>query len=136
MEKKNPIDEARRYVANAKTLLREHGELDPDTQCYGDPKYVRMAGDTLWKGCLIALDAAFGIRKNLKKGQRPDIDDYKSAVAARDKKLLQFVNSGYTIMHLHMGYDGVLAKGATDTGFRLANEIINRCSVLYNPSSK
>lgn len=130
MEKKDPIEEASRYIANARTLLKEHGELNTDTQCYGDAKYVRMAGDTMWKGCLIALDAAFGVKQKAKKGQRVGIDDYKAAVAARDKKLLQFVNSGYTIMHLNMGYDGVPAKGATDTGFRLATEIIDRCAAL------
>lgn len=39
MEKKNPIEEARRYVANAKTLLKEKGELDPETHTYTDRKY-------------------------------------------------------------------------------------------------
>jgi hypothetical protein len=28
MEKKNPVEEARRYVDNAKALLLEYGELD------------------------------------------------------------------------------------------------------------
>lgn len=76
MEKKDPIEEASRYIANARTLLKEHGELNTDTQCYGDAKYVRMAGDTMWKGCLIALDAAFGVKQKAKKGQRVGIDDY------------------------------------------------------------
>ena len=55
MEKKNPIEEARRYVDNAKEILRENGELDTETRLYGDSKYVRMAGDTLWKGVLLIL---------------------------------------------------------------------------------
>lgn len=34
MEKKNPIEEARCYVDNAKTLLVEHGDLDIETRSY------------------------------------------------------------------------------------------------------
>jgi len=55
MEKKNPIEEARRYVDNAKDLLREKGELDPETHSYSDRKYVKMAGNTLWNGVLFIL---------------------------------------------------------------------------------
>jgi hypothetical protein len=44
MEKKNPLEEARRYMDNAKKLLVENGELDVKTRLYGDKKYVRMAG--------------------------------------------------------------------------------------------
>ena len=43
MEKKNPIEEARRYVDNAKSLLINNGELDEETHLYGDRKYVKMA---------------------------------------------------------------------------------------------
>ena len=46
MGKKDPVEEARRYVDNAKTLLVEHGELDLETRSYTDRKYVKMAGDT------------------------------------------------------------------------------------------
>lgn len=131
MEKKNPIDEARRYVSNAKTILREHGGLDTTTGMYQDRKYIQMAGDTLWKGCLKALDAVFKVKANAKKNQRVDIEDYQQAVGKRDKKLLKFVNDGYKAMHLNMGYDGIYSKAGCDTGFELANAIIDRCAVLY-----
>lgn len=49
MEKKNPIEEARRYVDNAKDLLREKGELDPETHSYSDRKYVKMAGNFIFQ---------------------------------------------------------------------------------------
>lgn len=128
MEKKNPIDEARRYVENAKTILDQHGEYDKTVRCYGDSKYVRMAGNTLWNGILIALEYIFNVSKG--KRTRPDISDYKEAVAKRDKKLLTFVNSGYNILHLSMGYDGEKSKSVCDEGFRLANAIIDRCAAL------
>lgn len=127
MEQENPIDEARRYVANALEII-EKSKYDPETKLYKDKKYVRIAGDTLWKGCLIALDAVFQVRKG--KG-RPSIEKYKEAVAKRDGKLLQFVNSGYETMHLYMGYDGNKDRKVCNAGFDMANNIIDRCALLY-----
>ena len=128
MKKKDPISEARRYVDNAKTLLVEHGELDVETHSYNDPKYVKMAGDTLWKGVLLVLDAVFHVRKD--RRTRVHIEDYREAIVKRDKKLLQFVNNGYDILHIYMGYDGVQDKTTCDSGFRIANTIIDRCAVM------
>ena len=51
--KKNPIEEARRYVDNAKQTLTENGKLNMETHRYEDPKYVRAAGNYLWLGVLI-----------------------------------------------------------------------------------
>lgn len=122
----DPIAEARRYVANAEDVIKK-AKYDPELQSYTDSKYVRTAGDILWKGCLIALDAVFHVRKG--KG-RPSIDKYKLAVAKRDRKLLNFVNNGYDITHLSMGYDGVGNKKVCDAGFEIANAIIDRCEKL------
>ena len=94
---------------------------------YTDSKYIRTAGDILWKGCLLALDAVLHVRKG--KG-RPSIDRYKEAVAKRDKKLLNFVNIGYNLLHLTMGYDGTKSKKVCDEGFEYANAIIDRCAML------
>lgn len=126
MEKSNPIEEARRYVANAEEIIKK-SVYDPETKLYRDKKYVRIAGDTLWKGCLIALDAVFDVRKG--KG-RPSIEKYKEAVGKRDRTLLAVVVAGYDTMHLHMGYDGTKDKKSCDAGFDRANDIINRCTKL------
>ena len=127
MEKANPIEEARRYVANAEEII-ERAVYEPETNSYLDSKYIKAAGDMLWKGCLIALDAVVSVRKG--KG-RPSIEKYKEAVAKRDQKLLQFVNMGYNTMHLVMGYDGNKEKKVCDAGFDRANAIIDRCALLY-----
>lgn len=50
----NPIDEARRYVSNAKEVIK-NANYNRNFKMYMDGKYVKMAGDTLWKGCLIAF---------------------------------------------------------------------------------
>ena len=123
---KNPIEEARRYVANAKEVIK-NANYDRNFKMYMDGKYVKMAGDTLWKGCLIALDAVLNIRKG--KG-RPTIDKYKEAAGKRDQKLLAYIITGYDTMHLYMGYDGTGNKKTCDSGFDYANMIIDRCAKL------
>ena len=62
----DPVLEARRYVQNAKDLLTEKADLDTETQLYRDKKYVRMAGNTLWNGVLLILEAVFHVG-NVKK---------------------------------------------------------------------
>ena len=128
MKRKDPIEEARRYVENAKETLQEKGELDTELKMYRDEKYVRAAGNYLWLGVLMALDAVFKVRKD--RRTRVDIKDYRDAVSKRDKKLLALVNMGYDTMHLSMTYDGNQSKGVSDDGFRLANAIIDRCAAL------
>lgn len=125
-ENEDPIKEARRYVANAEEII-VRSKYDPETNSYRDKKYVRIAGDTLWKGCLIALDGLLQIKKG--KG-RPSIKKYQEAAGKRDKKLLSFINLGYEITHLVMGYDGNKGKKVCDAGFDYANDIIDRCEML------
>ncbi len=127
MELENPIEEARRYVTNAEEIIQKAG-YDPEVKSYTDSKYVKTAGDILWKGCLIALDAVLHVRKG--KG-RPSIDKYQEAAGKRDRKLLQYVNNGYNTLHLYMGYDGTRGKKLCDAGFEYANSIIDRCALLY-----
>ena len=130
MKKKDPIEEARRYVDNAKETLRDKGELNEELNRYEDEKYVRAAGNYLWLGVLMALDAVFHVRKD--RRTRVDIKDYLAAVGKRDRKLLALVNDGYDVMHLSMNYDGIQSKGVSDEGFRLANNIIDRCAAMAN----
>ena len=61
MEKENPIEEARRYVANAEDVIKKSG-YDPETKSYLDSKYIKTAGNILWCGCLIALESIFHVR--------------------------------------------------------------------------
>ena len=130
MKRKNPIEEARRYVENAKKTLTENGELDVELNRYDDDKYVRAAGNYLWLGVLMALDAVFHVRND--RRTRVDIKDYREAIGKRDRKLLALVNDGYEVMHLYMNYDGNQSKDVSDGGFRLANNIIDRCEAMVN----
>ena len=130
MKQKDPIAEARRYVDNARRTLNENGQLDVETKLYQDGKYVRAAGNYLWLGVLMALDAVFHVRKD--RRTRVDINTYLEAIGKRDRKLLNYVNSGYDVMHLSMNYDGVQAKEISDSGFRIANAIIDRCEMMVS----
>ena len=60
MEQENPIEEARRYVANAKETIKK-ANYDPELKSYTDKKYIKTAGNILWSGCLIALDAVLQV---------------------------------------------------------------------------
>lgn len=128
--KKDLIKEARRYVDNAEKTLRENGRYNKELNLYEDDKYVRAAGHYLWHSVLLALDAVFQVRKD--RRTRVDVNDYYAAVSKRDKKLLALVNSSYNVMHLSMDYDGTSEINVCNAGFRLANDIINRCALMVS----
>lgn len=130
MKKQNPIEEARRYVANAEEVIQK-ANYDSDLKFYTDGKYVKMAGNTLWNGCLIALDAVLAVRNG--KG-RPSIEKYKEAAGKRDRKLLAAIVAGYNTMHLSMGYDGNVDRKVCNAGFDNANAIIDHCAKLFTAS--
>jgi len=99
----NHILQSRRYIDNAKEILRDKAnKLDG---YYQDAKYVKMAGNTAYNGILVALDSFLGVKK---KG-RKSIDWYKEEIGVIDKKILSTLKSAYDILHLLMGYDGTLS---------------------------
>ena len=113
-------------MANAEGVIKK-AKYDPETKSYLDSKYVKTAGNILWNGCLVALEALLNVRKG--KG-RPSIEKYKEAAAKRDGTLLKFINAGYDTMHLSMGYDGNKSRKVCEAGFEFANAIINRCAMM------
>ena len=123
MEQKDPILEARRYLDNAKEILRDKAVKEDNF--YQDSKYVKLAGHAMWTGCMIALDYALGIKKQ--RCRRKDIDDYKAAAAKVDKKLLYYVESGYNIIYMGMGYDGEKKATIVDICIETMNYIIDWC---------
>jgi len=118
MTDKNPISEAKRYVENARTILKEKG-LKED-RYYQDPKYVKMAGHTAYTGILVALDLFFGVKS---KG-RKDVHWYKEQLATKDKKALKDFISAYDLLHLAMSYDGNTDSEIAKLGLTRADEII------------
>ena len=118
MAEKNPISEAKRYVENARTILREKAIKEDDR--YTDKKYVKLAGHAAYTGVLVALDGFFGVKK---KG-RKDVGWYQEQLASVDKKLLNNFVSAYELLHLSMSYDGTREAVVAQQGLKRADEII------------
>jgi len=101
MSKTEAKAEAMRYVNNAKEILSKKAQKE--NGYYNDPKYIKMAGNTLWNGVLVALDNRFPEIK-IGKG-RPDQTKYRQAI--KDGKISKMFDSSYSQLNLVMGYDGV-----------------------------
>lgn len=118
MADKNPVLEAKRYVENARTILREKAIKENDR--YADRKYVKLAGHAAYTGVLVALDGFFGITTR----KRKDVNWYKDQLASIDKKVLGNFVDAYELLHLYMGYDGTQNATVAQQGLQCANEII------------
>jgi len=113
------ILEAKRYLANAKDILREKALKDDGY--YQDAKFIKMAGHTAYTGILVALDDLLG----KKSKNRKDVDWYKSHLSKMDKKALNSFLTAYQILHLDMAYDGAKSAKLAATGLEEAEYIIN-----------
>lgn len=113
--RKSYREEALRCVENARECLQKAGK---DGDYYAEPKYVKIAGNALWNGILLALKARF-----LVKG-RPDIIRYRQELGKVNKKLLNVLNAGYYTCHLAMGYDGNISVAVCREGMKNAIELI------------
>lgn len=113
------IQEARRYLNNAKEILSEKAQKEDGY--FQDKKYVKMAGHTAYTGVLLALDGYLG-----KKGKgRKDVDWYKQQLSGLDKKLLNTFVAVYDTLHLSMSYDGNPSAKVAKAGLEDAESIIN-----------
>lgn len=117
MEEK--VNEARRYVNNAKELLRE--KAGKENGVYQDRKYVRLAGHAAYLGVLVALDGLFQV----KKGTLKSVEWYQEQLRKTDRKLLDSFNAAYDTLHLAMGYDGNISADVSAAGITTAENIIN-----------
>jgi len=127
----NPIQEAERYLQNARQILSEKAEKEGNF--YHDQKYVKAAGNYAWNGVLVALDAVTDVRKNLKKGQRIDIQDYQNAVVKMDRKMIFPFLAAYESLHKALGYDGNPNYKIVQASLENAQEIIDWASKHYKP---
>lgn len=114
-----PTQEARRYIDNAREILREKARKEDGY--YQDAKYVKMAGNTAYSGILVALDYLLGLKK---KG-RKDVSWYKEQLATLDKKVLGAFVSAYDTLHLSLGYDGNPSAKVAQSGLEDAETIIS-----------
>ena len=111
--------EAMRYVSNATQILSEKAKKEG--KYYSDKKYVKMAGNTLWNGVLVALDHKY---PEIRTGKGwPDQSKYKQVI--KDGKASKMFDAGYEVCHLSMGYDGILYVDTVKSGVNIAKELIS-----------
>ncbi|GIV27831.1 MAG: hypothetical protein KatS3mg027_1645 [Bacteroidia bacterium] len=115
------LDNARNYLENAKSLLKE--KAIKKNGHYQYKKYVRLAGHAAYLGVLEALDELMKHSNYSVKG-RKDIVKYQEFLAHYNKKMLQELNDAYEILHLYMGYDGGLKYIFCQEGIKTAERII------------
>ncbi|MCL4482235.1 MAG: DUF5618 family protein [Bacteroidetes bacterium] len=112
-------NEAIRYMENARETLKKAGKED---RFYVDEKYCGIA----YNGVLKALDGYLLLKGIEKKKGRKDIEYYQDAIAIIDRKLLNYINSAYKVLHLNGYYDGIRDARVIAEGFNLAYSIIER----------
>lgn len=134
MVKVNPIDEARRYMENAREILSE--KAGKKGVKYSDPKYVKMAANTAWDGVLIALDAALHVSDNHKPNQMVDIKDIFTASSTIDIGLAQDIKEAYDLLHKTLGYDGVLNYLVVQESLKCGEILINWCEARVPKKKK
>ena len=123
--KEQYYSEAIRYMDNAKEYLKN---AQKEGNFYHDKKYVKTACGTAYNGLLIALDG-FLLLKGMDKPKgklRKSIEYYQSTITKIDKKMLDYLNSAYQILHLWGYYDGIGNVTVVKEGFDDAYKIIEK----------
>ena len=123
--KEKYYSEAMRYMDNAKEYLKN---AQKEGNFYHDIKYVRTACGTAYNGLLIALDCFLilrGMHKPTGK-ERKSIEYYQKNISRIDKKMLDYLNSAYKILHLSGYYDGINNVTVVREGFDTAKTIIDK----------
>lgn len=124
MEVINKIQEAERYLNNARELLKKAGR---ENGYYKDSKYLRTACGTAYMGALIATEAYLakkGKKIVKKKGSRKNVDDYIKILTTLNKKVLHSFNTAYYVLHITGYYDGELNVKIINVGFEAYEELI------------
>ena len=123
--KETYYSEAVRYMDNAKEYLKN---AQKEGDFYHDRKYVKTACGVAYSGMLMALDGFLTLKGVPKpKGKlRKSIEYYQSNITKIDKKMLDYLNSAYEILHLWGYYDGITKASVVKDGFEVAYKIIDK----------
>jgi len=116
-------NEALRYMSNAKETLKKAGK---EGRFYKDDKYVKTACGIAYNAVLKALDGYFSLKEiNLPRGKK-SIEYYRDNLAKIDRKLMNYLNNAYEILHISGYYEGLTSVPTIKDGFELAYFIIEK----------
>ena len=123
--KEKYYSEAMRYMDNAQEYLKSARK---EGKFYRDAKYVKTACGTAYNGILIALDCYLLLRDIHKPTgkERKSIEYYQKNIGKIDRKMLDYINSAYKILHLSGYYDGIEDARVVNAGFDSAYTIIDK----------
>jgi len=118
--------EAVRYMDNAEETLKKAEKRDDGW--YKDVKYVRSACGIAYLGVLLALDAWLTMKgvDVPSKRKHPTIDFYEYVVAKIDKKMLDYIHTAYSGLHLEGYYRKERSIDIIRGGFKAAYLIIDK----------
>ncbi len=116
-------NEALRYMDNAKETLQKASK---DGNFYQDTKYVRTACGIAYNAVLDTFDCYFKLKGVPPKKGRKSIEYYQVTLTAIDKKMLDYLNESYRILHLSGYYEGSKSVKLIGAGFEIAYEIIEK----------
>jgi len=83
---------------------------------------------------LVALDAVTDVRKNLKRNQRVDFQDYQNAVAKKDRKMNMPLLAAYESLHKALGYDGNPDYVIVQQSLKRGHQVIEWAAKHYKPA--
>ncbi len=129
IKKINPYLESMRYIENAENILKSAGK---DNKFYIDDKYVKSACGVAYLGALKALDYLFDYKGIPKRKGRKSIEYYQTNLAKIDKKLLNYLNNAYYVLHLDGYYGGITGIKTIESGFDYAVSLIETLKPYSN----
>ncbi len=121
MEAATSYLEALRYMDNAKETLQKAGK---DEGLYKDKKYVRTASGIAYNAILIAIDEYLHRKEGNSYKKAKSIEEYKSRITNKDKKLLALLVSAYDSLHINGYYIGTTSVDTIVSGLNKAYQII------------
>ncbi|MFH1005080.1 MAG: DUF5618 family protein [Bacteroidota bacterium] len=116
-------DEAIRFMSNARKELQQ---AKKNGKFYHDKKHLSVACGIAYKSVLKALEGFFILRNIANPKGRVSIQYYQSHLATLDKKMLDYLNSAYQILHLYGYYDELNNVKIIQAGFEEAQYIIHK----------
>ena len=116
-------NEAILYMNNTKEILKKANKTD---DIFSDINYVKIASGTAYNAVLLALDGYFKLKEVPESRGSKNIDYYRTNITKLDKKLLDYVNDIYEVLHLSGYYDGIKNVNIINEGFYLAYKVIDK----------